>query len=241
MGDPQSWNGYSYVENMPTAYTDPSGQFLEGTGIGAAAGGPVGAAIGAAVDVGLAFLGDWLFGGGGSQPASTPLSPEFQQPGNMYSPDTTPSGSGPDSFSFQQVTLTPPGAVPSVNIQLFVAQILRTCLAASHGECSAHVYAALQKAYGGQIRTPRPSGGKFGKVMTEVGCAQISTPPVDYNASLGDVMVIQPTTQNPSGHVQVWTGKHWTSDFDQVGRSAPWPGPAYAKEKPPYAVYRCSK
>lgn len=78
----------------------------------------------------------------------------------------------------------------------------------------------------------------MGRVFDEVGCRNIPDPG-QGNYKTGDAMVIQPTTKNLSGHVQVWTGKQWASDFMQPTFHEPWPGPTYAKEKPPYAVYRC--
>ncbi len=51
-GNPQSWNGYSYVGNNPLSYTDPSGMFVVATAGGCALGGPIGCAIGAAIDIG---------------------------------------------------------------------------------------------------------------------------------------------------------------------------------------------
>ncbi len=59
--DPQTWNGYAYVNNNPLNFTDPSGTD-GGGGSSLCAAGPVLCGIGIGIDVGLAF---WkIFGGG---------------------------------------------------------------------------------------------------------------------------------------------------------------------------------
>jgi RHS repeat-associated protein len=84
LGDPQTWNGYSYVGNNPLSYTDPSGMMtLAGTGatVGAAACGPVCAGVGAAIGAIADGLALWaVFGHGGPPPTIssslvTPVSP----------------------------------------------------------------------------------------------------------------------------------------------------------------------
>ena len=97
--NPAEWNGYSYVENMPLAYTDPSGQDGEAAEIGAEICGPWCAGAGALVDFGL-LLSDLLDdSGAGSQPKRTPLPPSVEQPPTMYNP------SMPEFFA--QATTTP--------------------------------------------------------------------------------------------------------------------------------------
>jgi hypothetical protein len=56
-----------------------------------------------------------------------------------------------------------------------------------------------------------------------------------YKPQLGDVVVIQGTSQDKDGHIAGYDGKHWVSDFIQ---REIWPGPNYRKEKPAYAIYR---
>jgi RHS repeat-associated protein len=69
LGNPQTWNAYSYVGNNPLSYTDPSGEVAAAV-VGTAACGPICAVIGGLIDLGeLAGFGD-LFGGG---PESHPL------------------------------------------------------------------------------------------------------------------------------------------------------------------------
>ncbi len=67
LGDPQSWNGYAYVNNNPLNLTDPSG--MDAGGFAFCGGGPIACGIGIGIDVGLAL---WkIFGGGGQ---STPVT-----------------------------------------------------------------------------------------------------------------------------------------------------------------------
>ena len=88
------------------------------------------------------------------------------------------------------------------------------------GLCSPHVYAALLHAGAtAQQMGPLKSGKDFGIVMGRLGCAAVSTSLDSPQA--GDVAVIQATSRNPSGHVQVWTGSYWISDWKQTNVSAP--------------------
>ena len=53
----------------------------------------------------------------------------------------------------------------------------------------------------------------------------------------GDIIVIQPgdhTSQH--GHIQIWTGENYISDFNQKNNF--WPGSGYRVDKPAFQVYR---
>ncbi|MGU0041766.1 hypothetical protein [Citrobacter freundii complex sp. 2025EL-00176] len=53
---------------------------------------------------------------------------------------------------------------------------------------------------------------------------------------VGDVVVIQPYEGgNPSGHMAIFDGQEWYSDFRQRDM---WAGPGYRAAKPPYTIYR---
>jgi RHS repeat-associated protein len=97
--NPQSWNGYAYVNNNPLSYTDPSGMMTEpSSGSGDD---PSGGILGVLIDLGE-LLGD-IFGGGGPPPSiapslatpSSPIlqpSPDFDSQG--WSEQVAGSGSG---------------------------------------------------------------------------------------------------------------------------------------------------
>ncbi len=57
-----------------------------------------------------------------------------------------------------------------------------------------------------------------------------------YKPTAGDVTIIQPyPTGNPSGHMTMYDGKRWISDFRQ---STMYAGDGYRKKKPAYVIYR---
>lgn len=71
------------------------------------------------------------------------------------------------------------------------------------------------------------------KIPTDVEKRQVS---VDYVPKRGDVVVIQPYNGgNPNGHIAIFSGSRWISDFKQRDM---WGGPGYRRNKPPSIVYR---
>lgn len=51
----------------------------------------------------------------------------------------------------------------------------------------------------------------------------------------GDVAIIQPIPGHPHGHMTMYNGKIWISDFRQ---RTMYPGQSYRKHHPPFTVYR---
>jgi streptogramin lyase len=62
----------------------------------------------------------------------------------------------------------------------------------------------------------------------------------DYRS--GDVVVIQgwqsPQDSNPSGHMAMFDGMQWISDFYQGYKSDPYPGLLYRRHRPSFRIYR---
>lgn len=106
----------------------------------------------------------------------------------------------------------------------------------SRSSCAKFVRRALEA--GGADTRAHPTPAKlYGPTLLGNGFPAISVDdPARFHFQQGDIVVIQPTKHgNPAGHIAGYDGKAWVSDFVQHGF---WPGPAYAKEKPDYVVYR---
>jgi hypothetical protein len=97
--------------------------------------------------------------------------------------------------------------------------------------CVAHVKAGL--AAGGIPLEGGPLSAKdYGPILEADGFQAIGA-----NAPLqaGDVVVIQSAVRRPHGHMAMYNGREWISDFRQGDL---YPGPHYRKEQPEYTIYR---
>jgi len=106
----------------------------------------------------------------------------------------------------------------------------------SIGRCAHYVRLALEA--GGAKTSGHPTHAKdWGAVLLRNGYQKIAVKGLDsYLAREGDVAVIQPCAGGSiSGHIQVWDGRRWISDFFQQDF---WPGLGYRKSKPAFAIYR---
>jgi hypothetical protein len=100
------------------------------------------------------------------------------------------------------------------------------------GKCARFVREALEAA--GADTTGHPVDAKnWGATLLRAGFTEATDVP--YVAELADVVVIQPTSRNPHGHIAGFDGTNWISDFVQREM---WPGPAYREEQPSHIFYR---
>ncbi len=92
------------------------------------------------------------------------------------------------------------------------AQASRAALSRSTGYCARYVRKALQAA--GYEFTPNPSAYQYASrgTLASAGFTKIdnSTPP-----QIGDVVVYNRTSSRPHGHIQIFDGSDWVSDFRQ--------------------------
>jgi RHS repeat-associated protein len=117
-----------------------------------------------------------------------------------------------------------------VDIDKFVEWVNANASERSKGLCAKSIRRGLEA--GGLDTANRPIYAKdYGPFLEKNGFTVVS--PANYSPKAGDIIVFQP---GPSayGHIQVWSGKTWVSDFTQnPSKISP-----YATQTPPYTIYR---
>jgi hypothetical protein len=101
----------------------------------------------------------------------------------------------------------------------------------SLGRCAEYVRKAVEA--GGVHLIRHTSAKDYGRSLESVG---FKAPPASPNAAAGDVVIIQSITGHPHGHMAMFNGAIWISDFKQP--HGLYPGPSYRKLKPSFTVYR---
>ncbi|RDK00704.1 cytoplasmic protein [Paraburkholderia lacunae] len=99
----------------------------------------------------------------------------------------------------------------------------------SIGRCAEYTRRAIE--WGGLHLMRTGSARNDGSSLICVGFHE-----VHGNPQRGDVVVIQPIPGHPDGHMTMFDGQIWISDFKQMHGF--YPGPAYRSAQPPYKIYR---
>jgi hypothetical protein len=106
-------------------------------------------------------------------------------------------------------------------------------LTRSSHHCAMYCRMGLEAA--GLNTADRPQSGDagdYGPFLMRHG-AQV-VPPGSYTPQVGDVVVFDKTDQHPYGHIEMYDGSHWVSDFKQHSIS-PYRD---AGTTPPFTIYR---
>lgn len=98
----------------------------------------------------------------------------------------------------------------------------------STGYCAKYVTNAIN--YGGIGIPKTPYAKDMGTTLIDAGFKSIND-----SIEIGDVAVIQAISGHPNGHVCIYDGNDWISDFVQ---QTMYPGDAYRNAKPPYEIFR---
>jgi hypothetical protein len=109
----------------------------------------------------------------------------------------------------------------------------------SIGKCASYVRKSLE--VGGINTNPHPISAKdYGPFLSRWGFTKIivdKSQLENYKPLKGDIGVIQPYEGGSiHGHIQMFNGSIWVSDFKQ--KSDFWPGSGYRKHKPDFEIYR---
>jgi hypothetical protein len=125
------------------------------------------------------------------------------------------------------------GGRSGLNVAAAIAHLQRIARPHSTGFCARHVRLAL-RAGGVAIEPWPPIARVYGDYLTRHGCVPV--PVAGYAPQAGDVVVIQnyPGGKN-AGHIAMYSGSKWISDFVQRDL---WAGPGYRAKRPPIAIYR---
>lgn len=109
----------------------------------------------------------------------------------------------------------------------------------STGHCAKYIRRALER--GGVHVISTRAAKDYGPALEAAGFHEVAdTPDVTEPPQAGDVIVIQGVKGHPYGHMAMFNGRIWISDFKQH----PWhhrgfyPGPAYRAAQAPFRIYR---
>jgi len=129
------------------------------------------------------------------------------------------------------------------DIDLAVAHLNSNANQESVYQCSKYVQNAL--VAGGikaAINQPVQRGGAYGPLLKNWGFQNVNV--INYDPLKGDIVVMQGypggtlcgSCACPCGHIQMYNGSQWVSDFFQ---SRPfWPGQKYEENKPSFEIFR---
>ena len=101
----------------------------------------------------------------------------------------------------------------------------------SLGRCAQYMRKAIEA--GGVTLIQHGSAKDYGSSLVLVGFYALDFDPTVYEA--GDVVIIDSFTGNPYGHMAMFNGEIWVSDFKQREL---YPGPGFRRHKPSYRIYR---
>jgi hypothetical protein len=111
------------------------------------------------------------------------------------------------------------------------------------GKCAIYVKAAIEKGGVPFKEIPLESARLYDPYLEKYNFERLSDLPPDpdqssdYKAEKGDIAVFQsPGYNHPHGHIQMYNGTQWVSDFKQPNGF--WPGKDYRAKKPTYAIFR---
>ncbi|WP_312047224.1 hypothetical protein [Erwinia sp.] len=104
-------------------------------------------------------------------------------------------------------------------------------LGKSHSECARYTRQAIEA---GGIKLERTHHAKdYGHILIRAGFRELLPATILLP---GDVAIIQPYEGgNPSGHMTMYDGTKWISDFVQRDM---YPGPGYRRLHPSFKIYR---
>lgn len=126
------------------------------------------------------------------------------------------------------------------NLEVAIAHLNQAAGTQSKHQCAKYTMDAINS--GGLLVHRTAAAKNFGPFLEAAGFKPVAAINPLGPFQRGDVVVIQSYTGgNPNGHMAMFNGKEWVSDFHQGlahGSSVYSVGPGYRKFKPSFKVYR---
>ncbi len=114
-----------------------------------------------------------------------------------------------------------------LNVNAAVSYANAHALSASSGKCALYVRLALAAGGLTSFNTNRPANAyQYGPYLTKAGFTTVyqgtytSGMGTVSGVRAGDVVVFQPVSGHPSGHIAIYNGSRWVSDYTQVRMSS---------------------
>ncbi len=177
-------------------------------------------------------------GGGGGAPTTTPPSPTNPSKAPLgavgsgvlapgFNPSLAKQPSGPQLTTdfpmpggSAKPSLTYAAGTVGGTAGVMASAVTGGAGAKSQGYCARYVSNALQKA---GYKFTRANANEYPeRVLGPIGFQQL---PMTTPIQVGDIMCWSGVPKHPYGHVQIWNGKNWVSDFIQKN-ACPWSNPA---------------
>ncbi len=127
-------------------------------------------------------------------------------------PQTSPTNFATSNFSASFQSSAAAQLTANSAPSIAAAQASRAAHGRSIGRCALYVRRALQAA--GYSFTPQPSAYQYAHgTLASAGFVKIKND--GYVPQVGDIAVFNRTAKNPHGHIQIYDGNQWVSDFRQ--------------------------
>ncbi len=156
------------------------------------------------------------------------------QPGPLQctsplSPGSPNSKTGNKNGNARGTAAQPPQPAPHLDKDKFVSYMDEHAKDSSQHQCAAYCRKGLEA--GGLDTSDRPQDAKdYGLFLIKHGASAVSQD--NYKPQKGDIAVFQGNAAHSHGHVEVYDGKQWISDYKQNNFSP------YQTNVPPSRVYR---
>ncbi|WP_435009924.1 hypothetical protein P12x_001137 [Tundrisphaera lichenicola] len=153
------------------------------------------------------------------QPNPEPPKPEPQPNPEAPKPEPQPNPEPPKPEpqpNPEPPKPEPPTPAPEFNVEDAVAHLNSNANKKSSGKCAKYVREAIEA---GGINLERHRHAKdYDSSLEDAGFEPV-TRDSNYQPQAGDVAVFEGNKQHPSGHIQMYNGDKWVSDFEQKNYS----------------------